>query len=88
VSKFTPGPWQAQKGSVKIGFRYLYPQTVYGESHAERFQREDEDVANARLIAAAPEMLEALELALEAARGKPYAYNKIKAAIAKAKGGQ
>jgi hypothetical protein len=39
----------------------MIPARVTGESHNERFAREEQEKANARLIAAAPEMLALLE---------------------------
>lgn len=63
MSKHTPGPWfvdglivsAAGKGSV--GF-------AYGPSFAERSEVGRESLANARLIAVAPELLEALQMLL------------------------
>lgn len=68
-SKHTPGPWQlAQDGSlgsietvsgqVPIGHSFQTRPTRRPEDHIER-------IANARLIAAAPELLEALRIARE-----------------------
>ena len=59
----TPGPWQAEDG--------LDEPTVESEDfvvascHQARAMDDGESVANARLIAAAPEMAEALEWCLE-----------------------
>lgn len=87
MSKYTPGPWetlayisheqQTDFILVKIGRRVH----MVGYS--------DEDKANARLIAAAPELLEALEAILEDAFGGMDTLARIQAAeaaIAKAKG--
>ncbi|MBX3018004.1 MAG: hypothetical protein KF767_08950 [Bdellovibrionaceae bacterium] len=54
--KHTPGPWD-----VNV---YSYPLTprLFGVNWKQQEKRDaSEDLANARLIAAAPEMLEALE---------------------------
>lgn len=70
MSKHTPGPWvvgntdpllfgkQRGQGTEPIGF-------VYGPSFPERSDLGKEAIANARLIAAAPELLEALKNLLE-----------------------
>lgn len=83
---FTPGPWETLSFSqhelqtdfamVKIGKRVH----MVGYS--------DEDKANARLIAAAPELLEALEALLDYENGiqKAQAEQMARAAIAKAGG--
>ena len=60
MSTHTPGPWfvdglivsAAHKGSVAF---------AYGPSFAERSEVGRESLANARLIAAAPDLLEALQ---------------------------
>lgn len=87
-ARHTPGPWQA------IG-------TCVGNAKGERrfvvgitrtaYASQDEMRANARLIAAAPELLEALE-AVDRMFSEPGKWNKIsvrdcvRAAIAKATG--
>lgn len=78
----TPGPWkQSQHGASFV------LQTLDGNQYLGTLDREaDDKFANAMLIAAAPEMLEALEHALadlEALGGRVL---KVKAAIKKAKG--
>lgn len=62
--QFTPGPWTIDQGEIIAGGMVLG--TVYG---AEDYPCEEEDVrvecvANARLIAAAPDLLEACAAAL------------------------
>lgn len=86
TAKHTPGPWerltfsnhelQADFAMVKIGERVH----MVGYSGG--------DWANARLIAAAPELLEALEMVMRRGRidDSEEAMNQVAAAIAKAKG--
>lgn len=85
MSKHTPGPWVA---SLTLG---------YGEAgeHGIPIAREKDDLlvahvygaANARLIAAAPDLLEALELVVDITeRAGLGAVLNARAAIAKAKG--
>jgi hypothetical protein len=80
--KYTPGPWIAKINNPMSQF---FNHTIYdnaGNVVLNLNGAEDK----AHLIAAAPEMLEALELALEASRGNKYAYGKIRDVIAKARG--
>jgi hypothetical protein len=98
-TKFTPGPWvvgnifeltfgvKRGNGTEPIGF-------VYGPSLAERYDVGRTALANARLIAAAPELYEALERTLnwlasypgEGAMGIGGPYEQARAALAKARG--
>ena len=67
MSKHTPGPWRVGNvdplsfgqpqgnGTLPLGF-------VYGPSHAELSEHGRECLANAKLCAAAPDLLEALTL--------------------------
>lgn len=70
MSKHTPGPWRVDGGVSEYGAPAVYAledvrggkrnrmfATVYGGPDTPR----EETVANARLIALAPEMLEAIE---------------------------
>jgi hypothetical protein len=111
--KHTPGPWRfgrgyrdkveidAPNGDGSIGLRsWKNLATVYGDSFDEG--KNAQGRANARLIAAAPDMLEALETVfsvIEGAEGATMATDgellrweviekAIKNAIAKAKGGR
>lgn len=66
--KYTPGPWKAGLIGGPSGLR----PAIYGEKHGEQIADmsadlipEDENNANARLIAAAPELLEALQALFE-----------------------
>jgi len=60
-TKHTPGPWKISDGAI-----LCQNVNAYGNFHIARFDRGDsdntgEDLANARLIAAAPELLAALK---------------------------
>lgn len=95
-TKHTPGPWYAHWGhpttsrvaSIKSPSRYvgLEVADVYGTDERDL---DNENTANAHLIAAAPELLEALE-ALEDAGYLNDIYaptaEKVRAAITKARG--
>ena len=93
MSKHTPGPWFAVGAQVETendsvpDICTCDPQ-VMRQSHLDWHPRTVE--ANARLIAAAPELLEALEMMLEMSEmggfGKAAAEDVARAAIAKAKG--
>lgn len=78
MSGYTPGPWYAEHGTEEYFFVSL--------KGGEMFPRE-ENAANARLIAAAPDLLEALEkIALEGAwKGGQECLRIAAAAIAKAR---
>ena len=83
-SKHTPGPWSYQEWGRLIldsgqGSSQLQVATVALNT------RRDEGTANARLIAAAPELLEALEDIVSNGYGM-YAAKLARAAIAKATG--
>lgn len=86
MSEYTPGPWKASlpKGSSgwwDVGNGEDSIATLYGPDEAI--------AANARLIAAAPEMLEALENIENDDAHMPAAiWDLIQKAIAKAKGGE
>ena len=70
MSEYTPGPWKVVFGNSKnfyqisslsrINNKNGHPRVVYHDFNKELHNWE-EDVANAQLIAAAPELLEALE---------------------------
>lgn len=95
MSKFTPGPWEYSVQKSKAGLIGSIQQP--GETPFADLTGPDETIeANARLIAAAPEMLEALKSVLEdfellcQQRGIDHALlaslDKPRAAIAKAEG--
>lgn len=89
MSKFTPGPWSVDnsrhEGSINRmePFRHIGMVSNFLHDHSSR----EENEANAKLIAAAPEMLDALLNAKEWLSGwasaEPY-LSEIEAVIAKA----
>ena len=90
--KHTPGPWRIEDGA-----RIMPPHNATQLPIAKmgQLQHESQIEANARLIAAAPELLEAAELALKVleqsgmiTRQLLDADKELRAAIAKAKGEQ
>lgn len=54
MSKHTPGPWATRDGTDIVGFDNCKLASTAWSAHPER-----ENEANARLIAAAPELLDA-----------------------------
>ena len=88
MSKHSLGPWFSQyddNGFYKIGSEAV------GLNIAFTFGEYDTDEANARLIAAAPDLLKVLEV-IVATEHERHGYNpfwtdQARAAIAKAKGG-
>ena len=90
-TKHTPGPWFNVAGMVETDDDRADICSCYaahfGQSRIERSPHEE--WANARLIAAAPDMLAALKEALHALNGAPNTvglHYQIEAAIAKAEG--
>lgn len=96
-AQHTPGPWHVGEG---VAQRIIYDSRGWPIADAKLFHgnsRSGEDVPNARLIAAAPDMLEALKAIIDNDGGegsKHYhaiklfdAREKARAAIAKATGG-
>jgi hypothetical protein len=68
-TKYTPGPWEIGTGIVKTpinsGHKHIAMVNYYKSgSEPERSVYGEEHEANAQLIAAAPELLEALEEAV------------------------
>ena len=98
----TPGPWSLSASFDSVERRVQHgdnPPLVWGiasginSAHPDYMPRE-EQIANARLIAAAPELLEALkgitmrfDIILDLGKGDLLALSKARAAIAKATGG-
>lgn len=80
TSKHTKGPWKFSGRQMHEDF-YLVEEEN-GMWNIARVEGE----ANARLIAAAPDLLEAAEFALNFLTVDKMAYNKLKEAINKAKG--
>ena len=100
MSGHTPGPWdwywRESDGEADCGVYWeKYQGQAYSVCRAPRYQTEEQWAADARLIAAAPELLEALidarkqlEAYEEALNGEDYNSPRINAAIAKATGEQ
>ena len=70
MNKHTPGPWNATKfnpvtGDIDDCYLYVEPGIAVIERKVKG--RDQHDAANARLIAAAPDLLEAAQLALQIA---------------------
>lgn len=97
MNKYTPGPWRY------VGFGGTHVLARNGRCIADAPQPNgmdpEEGFANARLIASAPELLEALEALLESAisanaslnwatglNDEPASFNQARAAISKARG--
>ena len=83
MSKHTPGPWEAD------GEGYIFgPGTSMIAETRGWGDDSINEVANARLIAAAPDLLEACKLALNAfEKNHCIDWNDLSRAIAKAEGG-
>ena len=84
MSKHTPGPWRVVEDRVPSSLEVYAGKTAI----AECWRRADveTEIANARLIAAAPDLLKALEFVI---RGVPDTWEGVqqaRAAIAKATG--
>lgn len=89
-SNHTPGPWHVGYGT-KVCAVYMKPASKgwLVRDQVARFDRTDEGMANARLIAAAPDLLAALKSMFDSAViiGSPVGdMNAAEAAIAKAEG--
>ena len=94
MTKFTKGPWYLK--ARYLGKAYTVyakdPMTEYGEQclaliSRNRIQENDEKLANANLIAAAPDMYEILEDVLNDTHVLPSYLNKqIEKALKKARG--
>ena len=88
MSKHTPGPWYYTNEGInsmgiveKDGTNIMHMATLRNSSASRHME------ANARLIAAAPDLLEALRMVLDdpdALDGRPRTYQCVRAAIAKA----
>lgn len=88
--KGTPGPWVYRKGTREIGVIDCSDTQSYGMidviCYIDQFGHRDCFDDNARLIAAAPELLEALQEVVAISDRKHEAWDKAHAAIAKALG--
>jgi len=89
MNKFTPGPWTASEINTitcEIDPYYIYIEPEIAVIERSTI-REDEEPFNARLIAAAPDLLEALEFCIEIEE-RPEILKLARSAIARAKGEQ
>jgi hypothetical protein len=97
MAKHTPGPWSVGEGTPDIAIITDKVLVAMVTNDEDSPCEDDEQMANARLMAAAPELLEACEAALLLAGDDDLpdngGYNgaaitdQIRAAIAKAEGG-
>ena len=93
---YTPGPWHIRNEKDNQGYRGVAVQSADGLCVANIvMDLHDREQANARLIAAAPDLLAALKLAFVQLQGKcgapfrdlvPTTWRQMEAAIAKAEG--
>lgn len=84
--KWTPGPWWFEADEVEGMVYVAHKGTECPSTTICSFEAVDEcDVANARLIAAAPDMYEALEAMLEFPNSGP-SHSFAKTALKKARG--
>lgn len=89
--KGTPGPWKMEYSEVRGTPCVVSLSTwICGELQADNGSAidDDESVANAHLIAAAPDLLEALQGVLRVANRKTVEFDAARAAVAKALGDQ
>ena len=103
-TKFTPGPWEkGRQGEVEECFTPIHAKTHgalaqvvtemedFNPSYPDHLSKKIEVLANAHLIAAAPELYEALETMLQFfyipySEGQKGAQDKARTALAKARG--
>jgi hypothetical protein len=99
-ASFTPGPWAYVDATKEASMQFSPSCVIRGDGkqiaafswndNSPHFPTKDESQANARLIAAAPDLLEALQLADATLRGAHMNRNvverKVSAALAKAEG--
>lgn len=91
MSQHTPGPWEIDQ-AIRHGFTVYSEQSgfIVGYMDEEGRYGAVESEANARLIAAAPDLLEALETIVATERDRhgyhPAWTDQARAAIAKARG--
>ena len=84
MSNHTPGPWRVDHGSMLDGVNVITPRNEW-ICYLGMASRPDV-VADANLIAAAPELLEALEDAVRDSESPGQWLDEARAAIAKARG--
>jgi hypothetical protein len=95
MNEHTPGPWKQNGPEIYAPEAYRHGSQFYDIAHSVNYM-DDEGTANAHLIAAAPELLEACKTAAELIERLPELPNhegwgcrilaQCKAAIAKATG--
>lgn len=88
--KFTPGPWVAD-GTTVYADAFKSGRNVYGAVACLAIGEDDtafQEIANAHLIAAAPDLYEALEGVLRVADRQTVEFDAARAALAKARGEQ
>lgn len=61
MSKHTPGPWSLLEINADMACEYQPLELLRKGKHPIRLMNSRDDIADARLIVAAPEMLEALQ---------------------------
>jgi len=96
MNEYTKGPWHCKPNANGVygadGYAITYPIvqaiTVLGSDDQSHQWVNRNAEANARLISAAPELLEALEWAVDNPHDDAYWISQARAAIAKAKGEQ
>lgn len=90
TSKHTPGPWETDRNNVHTGQIATIHHCLnndWVEVWSENWPIDEaEQEANARLIAAAPELLEALHRLVDATDPETTGWSEAVAAIAKATG--
>lgn len=88
MSAHTPGPWKIERASDPGPFHFHYLVDATDKIVASTWAppSESESEANARLIAAAPDLLEALRGVVRVADRKTDEFDAAHAAIAKATG--
>lgn len=86
-TKHTPGPWKLERHGKGHGYDVVgggpEPETVV---YDVRNTRHEQALANARLIAAAPDLLAALKDVLFATKGSSGILDRAREAVAKAEG--
>lgn len=86
MTEFTKGPWKCHTGA---GCRSIYNDESGDIAHTDGISNDEEDQANAYLLAAAPELFTACNRALGALeRNHTIDWGLIYAAVAKALGPQ
>lgn len=86
MTKHTPGPWRVVEDRAPSSLEVYAGKTAI----AECWRRADveTEIANARLIAAAPELLDALKFVIAGVPDTWEGVQKARATIAKATGGE